>query len=131
VADTGANRAGDGRGRHTTTARTLHRTPAGACIIDTPGLRTLRLDGDAGQLGAAYDDIATLAQRCRFRDCLHEAEPGCAVREGVADERLRNYQKLLREARRDMISALERKTQVAQWKARSRAGRARALAKRG
>lgn len=131
VADTGANRSGDSRGRHTTTTRTLHRTPSGACIIDTPGLRTLRLDGDVAELGAAFGDIAQLAMQCRFRDCMHEAEPGCAVRQGVPPERLRNYQKLLREARRDTLTALERKVQVADWKSRTRQGRLRAEAKRG
>ena len=131
VADTGASRSGDSRGRHTTTTRTLHLTASGACIIDTPGLRTLRLDGDAGELGAAFDDISRLALQCRFRNCLHEAEPGCAVREGVPPERLRNYRKLLREAQRDTITALERKVQVATWKSRSRNARMRADAKRG
>ncbi len=131
VARVGANRADDSRGRHTTTARTLHQTADGACIIDTPGLRTLRLDGEAGQLDAVFGDIGALALRCRFRDCRHEAEPGCAVREGVSGERLRNYQKLQREARRDSITALERKTQVAQWKVRTRAAKARSDAKRG
>ena len=130
VQSTGPNRAGDSHGRHTTTARSLHTTPMGACIIDTPGLRTLRLDGDAGALDAAFDDILRLAPLCRFRDCQHEAEPGCAVREGVTADRLRNYQKLQREARRDTLTALERKVQVQQWKARSRAGRARLESKR-
>jgi ribosome biogenesis GTPase len=127
----GASRAGDGRGRHTTTVRTLHTTAAGACIIDTPGLRTLRLDGEAGQLDLVFDDISRLALDCRFRDCQHEAEPGCAVRGGVSAERLRNYQKLLREARRDTQTALERKAQVQQWKARGREARQRLSAKRG
>lgn len=128
---TGGIRAGDGRGRHTTTARSLHITPEGACIVDTPGLRTLRLDGDAQALGAAFDDIATLALRCRFRDCRHEEEPGCAVRAGVAADRLHGFHKLMREARRDTLTALERKAQVAQWKARGRAARVRTQAKRG
>ncbi len=122
---TSANRAGDNRGRHTTTTRTLHTTAQGACIIDTPGLRTLRLDGNAGELEAAFADIAKLAPRCRFRDCQHEAEPGCAVRESVSPERLRNYRKLLREARRDTLTALQRKGQLQQWKVRSRAVRER------
>lgn len=130
VQDTGANRAGDSRGRHTTTTRVLHRTAGGACIVDTPGLRTLRLDGDADQLAQVFDDIAGLAQRCRFRDCQHQGEPGCAVREGVPAERLRNFHKLQREAQRDTLTALERKAQVQQWKARGRAGKARAVAKR-
>ena len=131
VAVTGATRSGDSRGRHTTTARSLHGTPEGACIIDTPGLRTLRLDGDAQELGAAFADVAQLASQCRFRDCQHEDEPGCAVRGAVAPGRLKNYNKLLREARRDSLTALQRKVQVQQWKARGRQARIRAEAKRG
>jgi ribosome biogenesis GTPase len=127
----GANRGDDSRGRHTTTARSLHITSGGACIIDTPGLRTLRLDGDAAELNAAFSDIAQWALLCRFRDCRHAQEPGCAVREGVAPERLRGFQKLQREARRDTLSALERKAQVQQWKARGREGRLRLESKRG
>ena len=123
--DTGANRQGDNRGRHTTTARSLHVTSQGACIIDTPGLRTLRLDGSAEGLDVAFGDIAALAQRCRFRDCRHEAEPGCVVRESVSAERLRNYAKLQREARRDSLTALERKAQLQSWKVRARARHAR------
>ena len=128
---TGAARRGDGRGRHTTTARSLHRTVQGACIIDTPGLRTLRLDGNEAALDEVFGDIARLTPLCRFRDCQHAGEPGCAVREQVAPERLRNYQKLLREAQRDTMSALQRKQQVSLWKARSREGRLRMAAKRG
>jgi ribosome biogenesis GTPase len=130
VQRTQANRADDSRGRHTTTARALHRVAAGGCIIDTPGLRTLRLDGDEAALAEVFDDIASRSRLCRFRDCRHEGEPGCAVRDVVSEERLRNWGKLQREARRDTMSALERKAQVAVWKARGRAGKARALAKR-
>jgi len=131
VQDTGANRSGDSRGRHTTTVRSLHAMPGGACIIDTPGLRTLRLDGDASDLDAAFEDIARLALQCRFRDCQHEAEPGCAVRDVVPAPRLHNYRKLRREARRDTLTALERKAQVQQWKSRGREARERLNAKRG
>lgn len=131
VQRTGANRADDSRGRHTTTSRSLHVTPEGACIVDTPGLRTLRLDGEAGSIAGAFDDIATLALRCRFRDCRHEHEPGCAVRDAVAAERLRSFSKLRREAERDTWSALQRKQQVALWKSRGRAARAVAKSKRG
>ena len=127
---TGAVRAGDSRGRHTTTARSLLPLPGGACIIDTPGLRALRLDvADADQLADAFGDVARHAPMCRFRDCRHQQEPGCAVRDAVPDARLLNFQKLLREASRDGLSALERRTQLAQWKARARAGRARARIK--
>jgi ribosome biogenesis GTPase len=128
---TGASRAGDGRGRHTTTARSLHLAPQGACIIDTPGLRTLRLDGDAEALQSVFGDIDLLAMQCRFRDCCHRLEPDCAVREGVSAERLRGFHKLQREARRDTLSALERKAQVQQWKARGRESRLRIDGKRG
>lgn len=125
-------RAGDDRGRHTTTVRSLHFTRPGACIIDTPGLRALRLDaGDPAQLDAVFDDVARLAPQCRFRDCRHQDEPGCAVREALPAQRLGNYHKLLREARRDSLTALERRDQLAIWKARGRAGHARARAKRG
>jgi ribosome biogenesis GTPase len=131
VALTQANRAGDSRGRHTTTVRTLHATPQGACIIDTPGLRTLRLDTDEQQLAGAFDDIGALALACRFRDCQHQAEPGCAVRGQVGEQRLKNYHKLLREVQRDHLSALERKAQVQVWKSRARNARVRMAAKRG
>jgi ribosome biogenesis GTPase len=129
--DTGAVRADDSRGRHTTTVRTLLPLPGGACVIDTPGLRALRLDvADAGDLAAAFGDVARLAPQCRFRDCRHLAEPGCAVRQMVDTPRLDNYQKLLREARRDSQGPLERREQLAQWKMRSRAAHARVKAKR-
>ncbi|MBT9487810.1 MAG: ribosome small subunit-dependent GTPase A [Rubrivivax sp.] len=128
--DTGANRLDDGRGRHTTTARSLHVLPGGACIIDTPGLRTLRLDVDADTLGTVFDDIAQLSCACRFRDCRHQDEPGCAVREQAPPDRLRNFQKLQREILRDAMSALERKDQRNQWKVRHKAARARDRAKR-
>ncbi|HSW08261.1 ribosome small subunit-dependent GTPase A [Aquabacterium sp.] len=128
---TGAVRADDSRGRHTTTVRTLRRTAAGACIIDTPGLRALRLDvGDEEQLSEVFGDVARWAASCRFRDCRHQDEPGCAVREAVPPERLRNFQKLLREARRDAMTVLERREQLAVWKARGREGAMRAKAKR-
>ena len=129
--DTGPVRRGDDRGRHTTTVRSLHLTPEGACIIDTPGLRALRLDvGEEGELEAVFGDVAQWAARCRFRDCRHQAEPGCAVREVVTPERLRNFQKLQREARRDNLNALEKREQVAQWKARGRQADIRMRAKR-
>ena len=85
--DTGAVREHDSRGMHTTTARSLHLLPGGACVIDTPGLRTLRPDIDEATLAASFGDIETLAGQCRFRDCRHGDEPGCAVREGVDPDR--------------------------------------------
>lgn len=121
--DTGTVREHDSRGKHTTTARSLHLLPSGACVIDTPGVRTLRPDVDAHTLGQLFEDVSTLAQSCRFRDCGHQDEPGCAVRAQVSPERLKNYHKLLRESRREIMGALERQRQMAQWKARGRASR--------
>jgi ribosome biogenesis GTPase / thiamine phosphate phosphatase len=123
VQDTGGTRQGDGRGRHTTTVRSLHLLPGGACVIDTPGVRTLRPATDVA--GAGFNDVTTLARACRFRDCRHNGEPGCAVREGVLPDRLANYKKLEREHRRDTMTALERREQLNVWKARGRAARAR------
>ena len=124
-------RVNDGRGMHTTTARSLHRLPGGACIIDTPGLRTLRPDADEGALLASFADVATLSARCRFRDCAHGGEPGCAVRAGVDPDRLDNFQKMLRENRRDSLTWVERRQQLSAWKSRGREARVRMRAKRG
>lgn len=129
--DTGAVRGHDSRGKHTTTARSLFCLPCGACVIDTPGLRALRPDLDEAQLGQSFDDVSRLAPQCRFRNCRHGSEPGCAVRAGVDADRLRNYEKLLREARRDTLNVFERRAQLAQWKAKGREGVARARHKRG
>lgn len=128
--DTGAVREHDSRGKHTTTTRSLHLLPTGACVIDTPGVRTLRPDVDGDALGQMFGDISTLATACRFRNCQHQNEPGCAVQAQVSPERLKNYHKLLRESRRDTLGALERQRQLAQWKARSRAGYQRLESKR-
>ncbi len=131
VQDTGVVREHDGRGMHTTTARSLHLLPGGACVIDTPGLRTLRPDVDEATLVASFDDVETLAAQCRFRDCRHGGEPGCAVRDGVDPDRLRNFHKLLRETRRDTLSYTERRQQVSAWKSRGKEARTRMKMKRG
>ncbi|HEU5296047.1 MAG TPA: ribosome small subunit-dependent GTPase A [Burkholderiaceae bacterium] len=129
--DTGAVRADDGRGRHTTTVRTLRFALAGGCVIDTPGLRALRLDvDDAADLTGVFDDVGALALHCRFRNCRHQSEPGCAVREGLPAERVRNFHKLQREVRRDAMNALEMREQRRDWKLRGREGAMRARAKR-
>jgi ribosome biogenesis GTPase len=94
---------GDGKGRHTTTRRELVLVPGGGVLIDTPGLRGVGL-WDVGEgLDRVFDDIEELAERCRFSDCAHQAEPGCAVLAAVesgqlAERRLHSYRKLLREA---------------------------------
>ena len=91
----------DGRGRHTTTARELLALPGGGLVLDTPGMRLITPADDAG-LDAAFSDIQTLAAACRFTDCLHRAEPGCAVRAAVEQglleaDRLEGWDKLRRE----------------------------------
>lgn len=94
---TQGTRAGDDTGRHTTTVRSLRLLPQGACLIDTPGVRELRLAGDEEVQRDAFDDIRELAVNCRFTDCRHEQEPGCAVVAGLPPERLVSYHKLQRE----------------------------------
>ena len=94
----------DGKGRHTTTTRQMILLPAGGILIDTPGMRELQLWEAGGGVGQAFADIEELARECRFRDCRHESEPGCAVRAatdagGLDEERLANYHKLGREER--------------------------------
>ncbi len=102
-------REDDGRGRHTTTARELLLLEKGGIIIDTPGMREIQL-WDAGEgLDESFQDVIELAARCRFRDCRHETEPGCAVKRAVeegtlSEARLESYRKLQRE-----LLALERK----------------------
>jgi len=96
--------AEEGRGRHTTTARELVVLPNGALLIDTPGMRELQLWSDEEGLDRAFDDIERLSAQCRFDDCRHEKEPGCAVRAAVQAgaldaRRLESYHKLRRELR--------------------------------
>ncbi len=79
---TAAVRASDERGRHTTTHRALIPLPSGACLIDTPGMRELKPTGEETVV-ESFTDIETLAEQCRFRDCKHEREPGCAVRAAI------------------------------------------------
>lgn len=103
VARIGEVRSGDRRGRHTTTSRELFPIHNGALLLDTPGLRELRvLDLDEG-LGRAFPDIERLAGDCRFRDCSHSSEPGCAVVAAVEEgrlgaDRMASYRKLEAEA---------------------------------
>jgi ribosome biogenesis GTPase len=113
----GEVREGDAKGRHTTTWRQLVDLPGGGALIDTPGVRSLGLWADADAVEAAFGDIGELAEHCRFRDCNHEAEPGCAVRQAVEDgslpeARFEQYHSLRREA-----SALDRRSDPAQQRA--------------
>lgn len=127
----GAVREDDSRGRHTTTVRSLHCLAGGACVIDTPGLRGLEIDTTEDGLQASFTDVAALALECRFRDCTHTDEPDCAVRAGVHPDRLANFHKLRREIRRETMTFLDRRRQLAEWKARGRAADLRMKLKRG
>jgi ribosome biogenesis GTPase len=100
--DTGGVREHDSRGRHTTTKRELIVLPDGGVLVDTPGLRELQLWEGEGGLDAVFADVTADAGACRFRDCSHHEEPGCAVRAawaagGVTPERVESYRKLQRE----------------------------------
>jgi ribosome biogenesis GTPase len=91
-------REGDSRGRHTTVRRELFLAPSGWLLIDTPGLRELQLWAGADSVNATFSDIAALASGCRFRDCRHQGEPGCAIATaGIDQARLANYTKMQRE----------------------------------
>ncbi len=117
-------RSDDDHGRHTTTRRELFILPTGGVVIDTPGMRELQLWADASSLEATFYDIESLAQACRFGDCSHSHEPGCAVlsalHSGELDaQRIASFRKLQRELRhleirQDHRARLEEK---ARWKA--------------
>jgi ribosome biogenesis GTPase len=97
-------RSSDHRGRHSTTSRQLMRLPDGGLVIDTPGMRELTIWDAEDGLEHAFGDVEELAQGCRFRDCAHEREPGCAVTRAIQDgsldaSRLESYRRLQREER--------------------------------
>jgi ribosome biogenesis GTPase len=131
VLATGEVRADDHRGRHTTTSRQLVAVPGGGVLIDTPGLRSLALAlGGHDSIEQVFPDVDALAAECRFRDCRHRQEPGCAVQGAIADgtlasARFASYEKLAAEeallARR--TTPLTRRATLAMWKARAKVGR--------
>jgi ribosome biogenesis GTPase len=131
-----AVREDDSRGRHTTTSRELVLLPGGGMVIDTPGMRELQLWVDEEGVDKAFTDVATLAAQCRFADCTHQSETGCAVQAAVASglldpKRLDSYRKLQREAqyvalRQTQSARLIEKTrwkQIAQEQRRMKKGR--------
>ncbi len=102
--DTGGVRLHDSRGRHTTTRRELVLLPTGGLVIDTPGLREIQMWGDEDGLSRAFDDVETLMSTCKFRNCGHNDEPGCAVQAAIEDGsldsgRYQSYLRLQRELR--------------------------------
>jgi len=103
---TGPVRSSDDRGRHTTTSRSMFMMPGGWLLIDMPGLREIQLWASPDQLDASFEDVREIARACRFRDCTHTEEPGCAiVAAGLDEDRLENYRKMQRE-----LDYLDRKT---------------------
>jgi len=121
-------RAADHKGRHTTTSRELFVLSGAGMLIDTPGMRELGIWDAAAGLGGAFADIEALAADCRFRDCSHDGEPGCAVTGAVAADRLASWRKLAREqawidGKRDAQAARDRRDR---WKAIHKAMRVRA-----
>ncbi|MFF7297591.1 ribosome small subunit-dependent GTPase A [Streptomyces sp. NPDC008265] len=128
----------DGKGRHTTTTRNLLALPGGGVLIDTPGLRGVGLwDAESG-VGQVFSEIEEYAERCRFHDCAHVAEPGCAVLAAVdagelPERRLESYRKLLRENQRIVAKTDARlRSEIRRdWRLKSAEGRANYAAKRG
>jgi len=95
-------REGDARGRHTTTSRQLHLLVSGCTVLDTPGMREVQLTDAASGLGELFADFQELSTQCRFRDCMHESEPGCAIKSALAageigEARLERWKKLVAE----------------------------------
>ncbi|MEU5042449.1 ribosome small subunit-dependent GTPase A [Streptomyces griseorubiginosus] len=133
-----ATRDVDGKGRHTTTTRNLLALPGGGVLIDTPGLRGVGLwDAETG-VGQVFSEIEELAERCRFHDCAHEAEPGCAVLAAIdsgelSERRLESYRKLIRENQRIVAKTDARlRSEIRkEWKKRGAQGKAAMEAKRG
>ena len=102
VQSTGSIREEDSKGRHVTTGRSLHRIPQGGLLLDTPGMRELQLAHCDTGVNTTFADITLLAERCRFGNCQHDGEPGCAVQNAIGQgeldaRRLSSYQKLMRE----------------------------------
>jgi ribosome biogenesis GTPase len=128
---TGEIREADGRGRHTTTHRELFLLPGGALLLDTPGMRALGLFDAAEGVSAVFDDIEKLAEGCRFRDCAHGAEPGCAIQTALARgaldvARYKSFSKLRRELAHEArkTDPLARVAVQKRWAALSKAQRA-------
>jgi len=127
-------RVDDDEGRHTTTHRELILLPGGGVVIDTPGLRELQLwDGGAAAIDAAFADIEELTLECRFTNCSHETEPGCAVQAALrsgalTSERHRSWLRLQRELRAIAVrsDARLRREEKRKWQQRAREGRSRA-----
>lgn len=135
---TQAIREDDGKGRHTTTSRHLYVSRYGGLVIDTPGIRELQLSDHSEGISAQFSDVESLSENCRFKDCQHDTEPGCAIKNAIQDgslllERWQSYQKLEAEVRfaqrkqNKSLAAQERKA----WKKLTVQARDRARFKKG
>ncbi len=127
VMEVGDIREQDGRGRHTTTRRLLLHRLDGTAIIDTPGMREFSLAEANEGVSEVFKEITAIAQECKYKDCKHDAEPGCAVRDSVDDSRLASWRKLEREAAFEARKT-DRRAAVAEkerWKAIHKANRRR------
>jgi ribosome biogenesis GTPase / thiamine phosphate phosphatase len=118
--ETSSIREHDAKGRHTTTSRQMFALPSGAWVIDTPGMRELKLGSMEDAVSEVFDDVETLTRDCRFRDCHHRDDAGCALQAAVESgrldaRRLESYLKLLREAERAGQSVRERRAIERRW----------------
>jgi ribosome biogenesis GTPase len=118
--DTQGIREDDAKGRHTTTGRSLHRLASGAWLMDTPGMRELQLVDAAAGIDEVFEDLTLLMTTCRFSDCTHASEPGCAVQAALAcgaldGDRLKRYQKLQREERHNSESIADSRARARQF----------------
>ncbi len=117
---TGGIRESDRKGRHTTSHRSLHLLPNGALLLDSPGMRELKMVDAAQGVGETFEDVGDLALQCRFGNCAHEDEPGCAVRRAIEsgdldERRLHNYRKLLREQARHSDTIAQQRHRARQF----------------
>ncbi len=129
-------REDDAKGRHTTTHRSMHQTFAGGWVIDTPGMRSLRLADVAQGVDLVFADVADLAHACKFRDCGHDTEPGCAIQAAIARgdldvARLTRWQKLQREDARHTETLAQSHVRTRGLSKKYAGGKARLKAKKG
>jgi len=136
IAATQGIREDDAKGRHTNTARALRPTLAGGWLIDTPGIRELQLSDAADGIEAVFSDVTDLLGTCRFSDCKHESEPGCAVQAAIAagtldPDRLRRWQKLSREESHSSETVAQARARARQMNKLYKSGKRTARMKRG
>ncbi|CAH1540980.1 Small ribosomal subunit biogenesis GTPase RsgA 2 [Vibrio jasicida] len=118
--ETGGIREDDSKGRHTTTSRSIHLLPSGGVLMDTPGMREIQLTDCEAGVSETFSDIEALAEQCRFGDCQHQTELGCAVQAAIEDgtlemRRFTNYQKLLREQAHNGATLAKKRAQSKQF----------------